>query len=159
MKPEPTHNPKNGAKGDSKASGAASAAQPDLPLDSAKQVAAQARLDRTRTHRQWTPPDQSLHNLKTMFRRDIERPYKQLGALVPAWEEVVPAALRSHCRLESISRGVLNVSVDSSANLYELDRLLRGGAETRLIKAAKSVSIRRVKLTQAADPLQPGDSG
>ena len=62
------------------------------------------------------------------------------------WTELLPDEIIEHTRLDSLARSVLTVSVDSSARLYELDRLLRSGLEKQLITAHKGPAFRRVKL-------------
>ena len=41
---------------------------------------------------------------------------------------------------------MLRVAVDSSARLYELDRLLRSGLQKQLISQSKGPAVRRVQL-------------
>lgn len=103
--------------------------------------------------RQWrTRPDKdvSLGFLREQFKREVEKPYKQLHAIAEVWAELVPATLSEHVRLESLARGVLRVAVDSSSVLYELDRMLRGGLEQELIRQHKGPAFRSVKLRVAA---------
>lgn len=84
--------------------------------------------------------------LPGQFKREVEKPYKQMASITPVWQELVPPELVSHTRLESFTRGVLKVVIDSSVRLYELDRLLREGLETRLIQAHKGPAFRKVQL-------------
>lgn len=91
-------------------------------------------------------PDLSLGFIERQFKVQIERPYKQLQSLVELWIELLPPDMVEHTRLDSLARSVLTVSVDSSARLYELDRLLRSGLEQQLIKGHKGPAFRRVKL-------------
>jgi hypothetical protein len=58
--------------------------------------------------------------------------HKRLGELIDLWRDIVPEALASHTRLTGFRNGVLQVKVDSSSILFEIDRLLRGGAESEL---------------------------
>lgn len=100
--------------------------------------------------RDWrVKPDraQSLADfLPTYFKASVERPHKQFVGLAEAWEANVPPALLGHTRLLSLTRGVLRVGVDSSARLYELDRLLRDGLERSIITSAKKSAVRQVRL-------------
>jgi len=123
------------------------------PLDPAD-----ARLKRLRGWRTLRSPDQSLNFLKKQFKRDIERPYKQLQSIVPLWHQLVPETLQQHARLESLTRGILRVTVDSSAHGYELDRLLRNGLERRLITAHKGPALRRIKLRVGPLPRRAPDA-
>jgi len=115
------------------------------------------QLGRLRGWRNRKAPDLSMGFIKAQFKREVERPYKQLGAIVELWEQFVPADVLPHTRLESLARGVLRVIVDSSSQLYELDRLLRGGIERQLIIAHKGPAFRKVQLRVGAiDPPAKG---
>ena len=115
------------------------------------------RLARLRASRNAPEPDLSLGFLKKQFHRDVARPHKQLAELVELWQQLMPADLARHARLESLSRGVLRVSVDSSARLYELDRLLRGGLERELIRSHAGPAFRRIRLSLAEQSFTPTD--
>lgn len=107
----------------------------------------QNRLDQLRQWRNVKPePDLSLAYVRDDFKKRVERPYKQLALIVPLWEQLVPENLVKHSHLVRLDRGVLHVQVDSSARLYELDRLLRTGLEQRLIVNHRGPAFRRVKL-------------
>ena len=80
------------------------------------------------------------------FDKEIAKPFKQLQNMIPLWYQLVPDDLAQHTSLESLRRGVLQVAVDSSAHLYELDRLLRNGLKQDLIRRQKKPVIRRIKL-------------
>jgi hypothetical protein len=108
-----------------------------------------AYLDRLRQWRTRPDRDYSLDFFKKVFKREIEKPHKQLAALAELWQQLVPPELASHTRLDSLQRGVLKVSVDSSSCLYELDRMLRSGLENQLIVQHKGPALRRVQLRVA----------
>lgn len=91
-------------------------------------------------------PDLTLGFLRRQFDQQVARPFKQLGSLVPLWEQLVPANLVQHTRLTGLSHGVLRVSVDSSAHLYEVDCLLRQGLQRQLITQHKGPALRRIQL-------------
>ena len=67
----------------------------------------QAHLDGLRDRRNRKDPDLSLGFLRNQFKRDVQKPYEQLGDLAAIWSELVPAALASHSKLVSLNRGVL----------------------------------------------------
>lgn len=90
--------------------------------------------------------DLSLGFMADQFKREVARPFKQLGDLVEIWTELLPGDVAAGTRLESLQRGVLTVAVDSSARLYEVDRRLREGLEVDLITRHKGTAFRRVKL-------------
>jgi len=90
--------------------------------------------------------DVSMRFFADQFKREIARPFKQLGDLIELWNELLPADVAAGTRLEALSRGVLSVAVDSSARLYEVDRRLREGLERELITRHNGPAFRRVKL-------------
>lgn len=103
-------------------------------------------LERLRKWRTPATPDQSLHFLQDQFQREVVRPHKQLAVIITAWETLVPPALARRTRLDSLTRGVLKVGVDSSSTLYELDRLLRQSLLSQLIAACPRTALQRVQL-------------
>jgi len=129
---------------------------------------AQEHLDRLRKSRSLPSPDLSLGFLSDQFKREVARPYQQLGDLSALWRELLPASLVERSRLAGLSRGVLHVDVDNPAAHYEIDRLLRGGLLKQLITSHKGPALRKVSIrvagateSQSVDPerLPPaGDS-
>jgi hypothetical protein len=107
---------------------------------------ADMRLNRLRQWRNTPARDDTMAFLKKQFKAEVEKPYKQLESVVEVWLRLVPHDLLAHARLESFSRGVLRVVVDSSAHLYELDRLLRGGLEQRIITEHRGPAFRKIQL-------------
>jgi predicted nucleic acid-binding Zn ribbon protein len=77
---------------------------------------------------------------------DAERTRKRLGSFVELWETVLPGDLASHTRVTGIRGGVVQVSVDTSATAYELDRRLREGLEEQMRRAYGKTFV-RVKIT------------
>ena len=109
------------------------------------------RLKRLRERRVWKERDLSLSFLPGQFQREVARPFKQLAGLAEWWQRLVPEELARHARLERLKGGVLHVAVDSSAHLYELDRLMRQGLERELVRAATGSPVRRVRLSLSQD--------
>jgi len=109
---------------------------------------AQARLDQLRKWRNRPERDLGLSQLPQQFKREVEKPFKQLNAVVELWQQMLPVELLKHTRLESLQRGILKVTVDGSTRLYELDRLLRQGLERQLIVARKDSGLRKIRLSQ-----------
>lgn len=106
----------------------------------------QARLDRLRKYRNRTMPDQSLAFMANQFKREVAGPFKQLEQAGQVWQQLVPEALVSRTRLIRVFRGVLHVGVDSSATMYELDRLMRDGLERQITTSIKGRAIQRIAL-------------
>jgi len=114
-------------------------------------------LEKLRRWKGCADRDLSLQFLRGQFQREIEKPFRQLEAIAPLWRQLLPPELAEHSCLESFHRGVLQVAVDSSPRLYELDRLLRSGLEKQLARHYKGAPLRRVRLrvdeTRFADGL------
>ena len=103
-------------------------------------------LERLRQWRNKPDTEAGMEFLKKQFKAEVEKPYKQLVSITEVWMRLVPPELLEHTRLESFSRGVLRVAVDSSSRLFELDRLLRGGLEQRLITEHRGQPFRKIQL-------------
>lgn len=109
--------------------------------------------------RQWRnrpEADLSLHFLQESFKKDIQKPYKQLHAMAEVWGRLIPPALVRKTRLESLARGVLRVVVDSSSTLYDLDRLLRQGLEKEIITQHTGPAVRKIQLR--VGPVETGEA-
>jgi hypothetical protein len=104
------------------------------------------QLERLRQWRNRPARDQSMAFITKQFKQEIERPYKQVSAIVDTWAQLVPAELAEHCRLQSLRRSVLRVAVDSSEHLYQLDRLLRQGLADQITRQHPAAGVRRIQL-------------
>jgi hypothetical protein len=107
------------------------------------------RLARLVRHRP-KPRDLSIGGEVERIRAAAERLGKRLGRVGDAWLALVPADLLEHTRIDGLRGGVLEISVDSTAARFALDRLLRGGLEARL-RSETSPPIARVRVRVAAD--------
>ena len=103
-------------------------------------------LNKIRHWRNRPERDLSLGFMQDDFKRDVQKPFKQLAQMAEVWATLVPAQLQQRTRLESLSRGVLRVVVDSSSSLYELDRLMRQGLQRDIIVAHKGPAVRKIQL-------------
>lgn len=106
----------------------------------------QEHLDELRKHRSLPKRDLSLGFLSDQFKRDVAKPYKQLGDLAELWGQLLPERLVRRCRLVGLSRGVLHVEVDNPAAHFEVDRLLRSGLQKELIQGHKGPAFRKVQI-------------
>jgi len=109
----------------------------------------QEHLERLQASRSLPRRDLSLCFLSEQFKREVAKPYKQLGDLAELWAELVPARLVERSRLIGLSRGVLHVEVDNPAAHFEIDRLLRGGLQKQLIQGHKGPAFRKVQIKVA----------
>jgi predicted nucleic acid-binding Zn ribbon protein len=58
--------------------------------------------------------------VKQLMEDWISPQQSKLGQVAELWDELLPAELRRHCRLDDVSGGQLKVLADSSSYLYEL---------------------------------------
>ncbi|QDU33713.1 hypothetical protein KS4_17690 [Poriferisphaera corsica] len=106
----------------------------------------QQHLQQLRDNRNFRDRDFSLSFLQRQFKNEIEKPFKQIAGLVEVWNRLVPEHIATHTRLESLSRGILRVSVESNSWLYELDKALRSGLQNQIISEFRGKAFRRVQL-------------
>ena len=102
----------------------------------------QQQLDTLRKYRRRRERETSIHDLVAQARQTAKRDEKRLGSLVRLWEECIPPALAARTALNGLRRGVLHVRVDSAATGFELDRVLRSGAEAQLRAAYRGTLLR-----------------
>ena len=70
---------------------------------------------------------------------------RKLGRLAEIWDDLIPEDIRDHTALESFSRGVLTVIVDSAPHRYQLRMLLDGGLR-RQIQAHFRGELNKIRL-------------
>src|SRR6266705_4392802 len=97
-------------------------------------------LQRLQKYKQSSPPpvEKLGEEMVSFFKQSVEKRQTKLGKISQAWQELVEEGICEHCALESLHRGTLTVVVDSSANLYQLKKILLSGVEKRLIATCKS---------------------
>lgn len=110
---------------------------------------AQEHLEQLRKSRSLPKPDLSLGFMTEQFKREVAKPFQQLGDLAELWRELVPAALVERSRLIGLKSGVLHVEVDNPAAHFEIDRLLRGGLQKQLTQRHRGPAIRKVSIKVA----------
>jgi len=104
------------------------------------------RLEQLRAWRVRPERDTVVGPLIASTLADAQRARKQLGSFVELWESVLPDDLALHTRVTSLRSGVVQVTVDTSATAYELDRCLREGLEQQM-RRAFGKTLLRVKIT------------
>ena len=80
-------------------------------------------------------PDRTSHlsqPLNSFMKYVLAKRVRQLSELAQIWDDVIPESIREHTALESFSRGILTVKVDSAAHRFELQTLLAGGLTREL---------------------------
>ncbi len=107
-----------------------------------------ARLDRLRALRPGLSTPDSLGALFREARAELGRAQRRMAGVADAWASVVPEPLASRTALQGLARGVLTVIAADSAARFEIDRLLRSGAEAEIIRRSKA-PVRKVKISLA----------
>jgi Dna[CI] antecedent, DciA len=80
------------------------------------------------------------------FKNSVAKRQTNLLKIADRWAVFIPPTLNEHCALDSFSRGVLTVIVDSSSHLYELKQLLLAGLQQQLLLACKTSGLRKISL-------------
>lgn len=80
-----------------------------------------------------------------LMKHTLSRKVKQLGQLARAWDEIIPEQIAEHTALESFSRGVLTVMVDSAPHRFQLRTLLDGGL-TDVLRRRFGGALNKVRL-------------
>ncbi len=78
--------------------------------------------------------------------KEAKRVQKTLGSFVELWETVLPDGLARHTQVTGLRSGIVQVTVDTSATAYELDRRLREGLQEQMRRAFGKTLV-RVKIT------------
>ena len=106
-------------------------------------------LERLRSHRVRPDFDGSLHETLSRQAKDLERTHKRLGNAAAAWGRVCPPEFLSRTAIVGLNRGVLTIRVRDASTRYELDRMLRAGGETAVLRSVNA-PIRKIKLVVGA---------
>lgn len=80
------------------------------------------------------------------FKQTVAKRQTKLAKIAEVWGQLVPEMFCAHCSLDSLVRGTLTVSVDSSAHLYELRQLLMHGLQEQIMLSCKSAGLRKIVL-------------
>lgn len=107
-----------------------------------------ARLERLRALRPGANTPEPIGAMFRETRAELGRAQRRLAGVADAWASVIPEPLASRTALHGLTRGVLVVTVADSAAGFEIDRLLRSGAEAEIIRRSKA-PVRRVKISVA----------
>ncbi len=116
--------------------------------------AAQLRLQQLREHRVRKPPNTDLRPLFEATAATLKRDRKRLSNTADAWASVCPPQLLPRTAILTLSRGALTIAVPDAPTSFELDRALRAGAETHLIRACLA-PVRKVKLVINPEAFSP----
>ncbi len=81
-----------------------------------------------------------------LLEKQISPQQARYGRLADAWNRLLPAELKKHCRLADFSAGRLKVTADSSAYVYEL-QLCSSELLKQLQQQCPAVGITKIKVT------------
>ena len=82
--------------------------------------------------------------------KQLRRLERSLSGVGQAWAELCPPELLQRTCVVRLSRGVLTLGASDSATRFEVDRLLRTGAQRQLVRRCPS-TLRKVKVILQAD--------
>lgn len=69
-------------------------------------------------------------------------------SLAEAWETLLPAPMRKHCRIESVVGGAVRIVVDAASYMYEL-QLCKAELLTELQRLCPGAAVRRIVVAMA----------
>ena len=81
-----------------------------------------------------------------LLEKQISPQQAKYGRLADAWNQLLPAELKKHCRLADFSAGRLKVTADSSAYVYEL-QLCSSELLKQLQQQCPAAGITKIKVT------------
>ncbi len=88
--------------------------------------------------------------------RDFTKRDRHYSVAAEAWGEVCPRELAARTAIVGFARGVLTIGVSDAATRFEIDRVLRAGAERELVRRM-STTLRKVRLeVRQGTGLAPG---
>jgi hypothetical protein len=111
------------------------------------------RLLQLQASRGRRPADASIAGPVLSVADSAQRTQRRLGELAELWQELLPRDLVQHTALAGFRGGVLQVTTDSAATSFELDRLLRGGIEAQLRRRFRGTLVRIRMRVEPLDPL------
>jgi hypothetical protein len=90
------------------------------------------RIEQLQKFRGRRERDISIENIVRQTAQGATRTHQKLGQLIDLWGQVIPDDIASRTRITALRGGVVHVEADSASDRFELDRLLREGAEAEL---------------------------
>lgn len=100
------------------------------------------QLERLRRFRGRRERDTSIAPLVAAVERELSRQDRAAGGADEAWRRIIPEPLAAASRVVTFARGTLHVAAESPAAAFEIDRVLRAGAEAELRAALRCGSLR-----------------
>ena len=103
---------------------------------------ATGRLEQLRRWRSRPDRTVDLGSLIEARLKEAKRVQNTLGSFVELWETVLPDGLARHTKVTGLRSGIVQVTVDTSATAYELDRRLREGLQEQMRRAFGKTLVR-----------------
>lgn len=85
-------------------------------------------------------------NISDFMKRAVYPRQKRFAGLAHTWQQLLPEELVKHSCLESLKGGCLQVLVDSSSHLFELDLLVKEGLAEHLRQECPRSGITEIRL-------------
>lgn len=76
--------------------------------------------------------------------------YERCNSVGEAWDQVLPPALRAHCRVAGVRGGCLRIVVDAASYMYEL-QLCKAELLKELQRLCPGTGLHRVQIGMARD--------
>ena len=120
---------------------------PDQPTLAERKAFADSPAALKRTRKVWADPTiaAAVHDAF----EHAKHAHKAVGAAAIAVAQTLPSHIADKVEVVKLSRGVLTLGVPDSATRYVLDRLLRMGAESALLKRVPA-SVKAIKIVVVA---------
>jgi hypothetical protein len=93
----------------------------------------------------------SIGELLTGFVQALGPVHDRYDSLAEAWQGLLPATLRSHCRMMGLSGGCLKIAADGSSYVYEL-QLCKPVLLRELQRLCPVARVRRIEVAMARRP-------
>jgi len=84
-----------------------------------------------------------IGELTTAFVDRLSPVHNRYDSVAQAWEDLLPGALRAHCRIGGLGNGCLRILADGSSYLFEL-QLCKAVLLQELQRACPGARIRRI---------------
>ncbi len=88
-------------------------------------------------------PERLGDTLAELMTSSLQPKHEMFEAVAKFWDEVVPAEVKEHCRITSISNGRIRVAVDSPTYLYQI-RLSSAGLLATLRDQGPSARFKKI---------------
>jgi hypothetical protein len=119
-------------------------------IDESRRAAQLAAMSKAKSWSRRIPP--RLGDVAVeQFKKDIAKKHDKLSGIAQVWMRCAPEQAQVHCTLAGFTRGVLAITVDSSAWLYEVKTMLLNGLQQQLLLECRGLGLRKITLKVSKD--------